>query len=564
MNRVDELTLKLADEDLSEAEARELEQLLGNPAARAAHLALLDVVVRLRGARPAPELRDRTISLIQEKITGEIKKQVLGEIRRRGPARRAYVARPSRAWMGWLSLAAAAVVVVALAIVLRPTPPPPAPLEARGAEPEPVPPPPEPPKEEPRPRIEPPVPRVETPPPAPVLPAPKPEPERRKQPEAVERIEVAPREPVKPKPPAPPAADPPRSAVAVAQVVQTRGAVRPAKVATLLSGDGLSLESADALAVLQLPDGTRLTFRGPCSLRSISEGEAGKRVDLAEGYLLAEVARQPDARPFTVATPHVEARVLGTTLKVLADPDAKVGTRVEVLEGKVRLKRADGRTLDLGAGQQSQAVAGQALAARPRVGLVGHWKLDETAGLAAADASGELHPGKLQGAASWSAGRLGGGVRVGGGGSVTVPGFKLPERFTVAFWVFQRTLNAEQDWFLNFGSNEFFLMREGNMERRQVRTGFERPTQEFLTVASAVTANQWTHLAATFDGAELRLFENGTAAGTRKIAVNHPISPGASFARMAASSEGVIDDVRVYDRVLPLQEIRLVLAGARR
>jgi hypothetical protein len=363
------------------------------------------------------------------------------------------------------------------------------------------------------------------------------------------------------KPPAPPPAEPPRSAVAVAQILQTRGAVRPARATALQSGDGLSLESADALVVFRFADDTQVTLRGPCSLRSVSEGEAGKRVDLAEGYLLAEVTKQAEARPFTISTPHAEARVVGTTLKVLADPDAKVGTRVEVLEGKVRVKRpGDARSLDLTAGQQAQLAAGQAPAARARPGLVGHWKLDETAGLVAADASGELHPGKLQGA-TWAAGRAGGAAKIGPGGYVSVPGFKLPDQFTVAFWVFQQTLNSEQDWFLSFGSNDFHLMREGNMERRQIRTGF---AQELLNVSSAITANQWTHLAATFDGSELRLFENGTSVGSRKVSLPHPRSEGASFGRMSATSEGMIDDVRVYDRALPLNELRLLLAPPRR
>jgi hypothetical protein len=33
---------------------------------------------------------------------------------------------------------------------------------------------------------------------------------------------------------------------------------------------------------------------------------------------------------------------------------------------------------------------------------------------------------------------------------------------------------------------------------------------------------------------------------------------------MSATSEGMIDDVRVYDRVLPLNELRLLLAPPRR
>jgi len=52
----------------------------------------------------------------------------------------------------------------------------------------------------------------------------------------------------------------------------------------------------------------------------------------------------------------------------------------------------------------------------PSIGLVGWWRLDESAGIVAADASGNVHHGLLYGPPSWlpGGGRLGGALRFGG------------------------------------------------------------------------------------------------------------------------------------------------------
>jgi hypothetical protein len=61
-----------------------------------------------------------------------------------------------------------------------------------------------------------------------------------------------------------------------------------------------------------------------------------------------------------VATPHGEARVLGTVFRLVVDP---ASTRLEVREGKVRLTR-ESKSVDVPAGQYATAGAGTSLAAR--------------------------------------------------------------------------------------------------------------------------------------------------------------------------------------------------------
>jgi hydrogenase maturation factor HypE len=76
---------------------------------------------------------------------------------------------------------------------------------------------------------------------------------------------------------------------------------------------------------------------------------------------------------------------------------------------------------------------------------------------------------------------------------------------------------------------------------------------------AALAANTWTHLAVTYDGATLRLFVNGVQAGTRAIAgavaaSSNPLRIGGNTV-WGEYFSGLIDEVRVYSRVLTAAEI---------
>lgn len=575
MSRVDELTLKLIDGALAAAERVELEKLVASDLAAArAHAALLDLAAALRGGSPAPDVSAKTLDRIHERITEKIEVGVLHKIRvrgkggatRRSPAPR----RRGVPWIALLAAAAAAVLIVVTVALLR-EPARPVENEARVAPPKRV-------EPSPVPKPEPELPRPEAPappPPVPPLPAPKPPPVEERKPAPPAPVPLpAPEKKPEPLPPPPPTPETPRPAVPVETTVVVailekaehanvwvKGEKKPAKVGQdLLQGQGLETEGP---AVVRFADGTKLELRSKTLLREFTL-KNGKGFDLARGVLTAQVAEQPADRPMLIATPHAELRVLGTAFKVSVDPDADDAMQIDVTEGKVRVKRiADGKSVDVARGSGVTVAKGTApLAAHPHTGLVGHWALDQKGGTKVLDSSGNLLHGELRGDAAWGAGRLGGGLRFVPMSWVSVQGFKLPEAFTVAFWVQPLKLTTDQDWYVNFGSNEFFLMREGNMDRRQLRLGFENP-QEFLTTASAVQLGQWTHFAVTYDGAELRLFSNGSSTTSRKT-TRREFKPDAAFGRVGAGGEVAMDDLRVYDRVLAPAEIARVMAGFKR
>ncbi len=274
---------------------------------------------------------------------------------RRAPARRS----PARA--AWLPFAIAAAALVAVAVVVvtsgsvRREP-----LKMVDAPPRAVAPvTPEPPEELPAPpREEPKVPEApksvpprETPkPPEPPRPAPPP---------------VVPVAPEKKTPPAPPKEVETR--VAAASVPAARGDVHRldgetrtplAAGQSLFVGQGVECGPKGS-AVALFADGTRVEIGPDTLIREVSDRK-GKRVILVKGVVVVEAAKQPADAPMVFATPHGEARVLGTAFRL----EVGAQTRLEVTEGKVRLTRTGGKAADVAAGSFAVAAPGVEPSAR--------------------------------------------------------------------------------------------------------------------------------------------------------------------------------------------------------
>jgi anti-sigma factor RsiW len=85
MTRVEELTLRLVDEQITPAEREELVRLVtADRDARRAHLALMTIEATLRG-RGQVEVSDQVMSRIDEERTSRIVRTVMGETERPRP-----------------------------------------------------------------------------------------------------------------------------------------------------------------------------------------------------------------------------------------------------------------------------------------------------------------------------------------------------------------------------------------------------------------------------------------------------------------------------------------------
>lgn len=338
MTRLEELLLKFQDDSATPDELRELSGLLETREARAALVDEFFMTQAIRG-----RLRDRRSATPRNGSR---------RIVRTPPA----LPRGSLRIWPW----AAAGLLAALFVVLLSSSPDEAPKKAaRVPTPTaPIPEKPAAPRIEPEPdRPPPPAPPREVPaPPEPVRPpAPPPEP-------APPEPRPAPREEPKPPPPepkpAPEAPKPPRSqVVGIARIEKAEGTSfvvgkegkSPAVAGTeVAAGQGLETGGAESRIVLAFPDKTRVEVEPDSAVTDVKVD----RLVLAAGAIRADVAPQPKTRPLIVATPHAEAKVLGTLFRIVADRDPKKGTLLEVDKGRVELRRlSDRKSVVVGSGQ---------------------------------------------------------------------------------------------------------------------------------------------------------------------------------------------------------------------
>jgi len=225
--------------------------------------------------------------------------------------------------------------------------------------------------------------------------------------------------------------------------------------------------------------------------------------------------------------------------------------------------------------------------------LIGHWKLDENNGLTTIDSSGYGNDGMLIGA-TWTAGKSGSALdfdgvddyvlcaeRVGTGPG-TYPEVLMPETFTVSCW----TKLDNFAYFSSFvgngidtGDDEcgFFLYNWGWVGENEQDFGLAIRTEggmNYVETPNIYQPNIWYHLAATYDGTNVRIYLNGTL-------VTGPENVGGPIRWISAASgnyperfaigvwldpgydlwiDGVIDEVGYWSHVLPEVEIKKLAA----
>jgi hypothetical protein len=195
------------------------------------------------------------------------------------------------------------------------------------------------------------------------------------------------------------------------------------------------------------------------------------------------------------------------------------------------------------------------------------WKLDDAAGSTADDFTGRLQDGVVTGA-GWTSGISSGaldldgvddGVLVGNSAALTGTGnltlaawVKIDPGSALATVIQQREAGAsghQGQYVLNVnasGTVNFFI--------------YNNSVYQFdLTTGGTVNDGQWHHLAAVREGTAGRIYIDGVQAasgvGTLQALVSHPVAIGYDHRDNNKRFDGLIDDVRIYERALNTAEI---------
>ena len=200
----------------------------------------------------------------------------------------------------------------------------------------------------------------------------------------------------------------------------------------------------------------------------------------------------------------------------------------------------------------------------PNPGLVAAYSFDAGSGSTLADVSGTGNNGTISGATWSTQGRNGGALSFDGVNDlVTVadsPSLDLTTGMTLEAWArpsvvtnWRTLLLKEQPSQLIYG---LYANNNGNRPSAHVYIGGDRE----LRGTARLNVNVWTHLAATYDGANLRIFVDGNQAAT--LAVSGSILTSSNPLRIGGNTiwsewfGGLIDDVRIYNRALTQPQIQ--------
>ena len=214
--------------------------------------------------------------------------------------------------------------------------------------------------------------------------------------------------------------------------------------------------------------------------------------------------------------------------------------------------------------------------------LVGCWLLDDGSGATAAD-GGALPANNvaLVGAPAWVGGQSGGAISLNGttqyGTTPDETSLDIASQITLAAWIRparqatqdlikKAAMDATNGYELSLASTDV-----SSPAPKKVFVRFNQATSANTYRVNSVSdypfdGNTWMHVAATYDGATIRLYINGieesSLAASIAIATNNlPLSIGGQ-SDATRFFQGALDQARVYNRALSAQEIAGLVGGS--
>lgn len=226
----------------------------------------------------------------------------------------------------------------------------------------------------------------------------------------------------------------------------------------------------------------------------------------------------------------------------------------------------------------SQGVGRMRLA--PKNGLVGHWTFDDCDNCTSvADKSGNGNTGTVtdtgvSGARNRVSGKINNAMSFAGANEyVSTPTNQIPSgnsHITISYWQYQRSNTAQMATVSLEGPTGYTftivpIVLGGNyyIWTNSIDASF------IVTPAQHPPLNQWVHVAINYDGTKINYYKDGvfqasyvTSVNTGDLTVNYI---GRRVRVATGDYNGIIDDVRIYNRALSADEImRLYEEGGNR
>lgn len=210
------------------------------------------------------------------------------------------------------------------------------------------------------------------------------------------------------------------------------------------------------------------------------------------------------------------------------------------------------------------------------LGLVGYWNVDEGRGTTAFDHSVGAHNGTLTSSPTWTTGKLGQAITFGAANNYVSTSAPWPSSGSISMWVYPTTY---ADWISpggwktdpNVSTDGYMLIDEGGNGtpgkwRFVARPNVGGASEAGVTASASITQNTWQHIIGTWSLSgttyTIHLYVNGVDQGS----ATWTGTPGASgmgsfnFGKSGDYADnyfkGKVDDVRIYNRALPLSEVK--------
>ncbi len=212
----------------------------------------------------------------------------------------------------------------------------------------------------------------------------------------------------------------------------------------------------------------------------------------------------------------------------------------------------------------------------PDTGLKGYWSFNGTdvSGTTAYDRSGSGSNGTLTNSPTLAIGKIGQGVSFDGTNDYMATSLDLPaSSFSLSLWVKSNNVVSADSRRGIIDTRDVlgqWVLYQNTASWRLTFVGWDSGSSPTKSVSSttALSANQWYHIAVTYDGTTASAYVNGvfeastsTGNAIRDTTDHIRIGEECSFANRYWN--GVIDEARVYDRALSASEVTALYSMGR-